>query len=574
MVTIYKLSPEKITTRRVDPWHYQPNFENQILKVEKVGSTSLRNVIDTDRGVAGGATPLGANYLSKGRVRFYRTSEVDNMHLSGSDAVFISDEDDEKLKRSRLEAGDVLLTITGAKFGKSAVVEEEHLPGNISQHSVRFHPLNGVLDPYFLVSYFESKTGQMAIWREAYGATRPAIDFPSIEALVLPHLKFDAQKYIGEKVRQAERLRAWAKELYRIPAFIDALIQEAIPISLTKALTDLSVNDKKEATKKLTNFLSLKIEDLDTKQAFQTFIEKNKMGSVDTEREFFHINTVATDAIEDFLSAQTYRPAITDAFDIITSAKHSNLQAMSLEPIRQGATPKFSSIGKKCIKSKQTRDLFLDETGYETVDPDDEQNKRIVRLRRNDILVTRQGAGTVGRASIFMDDEETYITDSLFLVRIDSNKANPAFIAGFLRSYTGQRLIEKGVYGSTGQLNLSSSALRNLPVPDVDLDFQNFLGEALSTTDTLFKLSTRLTQAAKTLVEALIEGQLTESQLVTAQQALEAGDESLDRALLERMTAEGIDGEGDTLFDDIDQLYDLLEQAKQALDADDTMAEA
>lgn len=575
MVTIYKLSPEKITTRRVDPWHYQPNFENQIIKVEKFGSASLQGMIDTDRGVAGGATPLGANYLSKGRVHFYRTSEVDNMHLSASDAVFISDEDDEKLKRSRLEAGDVLLTITGAKFGKSAVVEEEHLPGNISQHSVRFHPLDGVLEPYFLVSYFESKTGQMAIWREAYGATRPAIDFPSIGALVVPKPVFEVQKYIGDKVRHAGQLRAWAKVLYRVPAFIDALIQENLPISLTKVLTDSLVNDKKEATKELTNFLSLKIEDLVTKQAFQTFIEKNKMGSVDTEREFFHINTVATDTIEDFLSAQTYRPAITEAFDIITSAKHNNsLQAMSLEPIRQGATPKFSSIGKKCIKSKQTRDLFLDEVGYETVDPDDEQNKRIVRLRRNDILVTRQGAGTVGRASIFMDDEETYITDSLFLVRIDSNKANPAFIAGFLRSYTGQRLIEKGVYGSTGQLNLSSGALRNLPVPDVDLDFQNFLGEALSTADKLFKLSTRLTQAAKTLVEALIEGQLTESQLVAAQQALEAGDDSLDRALLERMTAEGIDGEGSPLFDDIDQLYDLLEQAKQALDADDTIVGA
>jgi type I restriction enzyme S subunit len=76
------------------------------------------------------------------------------------------------------------------------------------------------------------------------------------------------------------------------------------------------------------------------------------------------------------------------------------------------------------------------------------------------------------------------------------------------------------------------------------------------------------------LVENLIEGIVSEAELVSAQQALDAGDESLDRALLERMTAEGIDGEGSPLFDDIDQLYELLEQAKQALDADDAMAEA
>ncbi len=80
-------------------------------------------------------------------------------------------------------------------------------------------------------------------------------------------------------------------------------------------------NSNNDAIKELTKFLALNIEDAQMKQNFQDFIEKNKMGSVDIEREFSHINTVSTLAIEDFLSAQTYRPAITDAFDKITSKK-------------------------------------------------------------------------------------------------------------------------------------------------------------------------------------------------------------------------------------------------------------
>ncbi|AZQ32065.1 restriction endonuclease subunit S [Klebsiella pneumoniae] len=566
MTTIFKRTPEQLSERRIDPWHYQPRFEIQINKIkDNLGALPLEAVIDSKRGVASGATPLGANYLEKGRVKFYRTSEVEEMFLQAEEAVFINDEDDEKLKRSRLVDGDVLLTITGAKFGKSAVVSAKHLPANISQHSVRFKPDPKKVDAHFLVAYLNSKTGQVAIWKEAYGATRPAIDFPSVRSLAVPKVLPLAQKYIGDKVRQAEQLRAWAKRLYRIPAFIDAFIQGALPLSLTDSLFSLMKNSNNDAIKELTKFLALNIEDAQMKQNFQDFIEKNKMGSVDIEREFSHINTVSTLAIEDFLSAQTYRPAITDAFDKITSKKFSTLQSISLEPIRQGATPKFSTIGKKCIKSKQTRDLFLDETGYEVVDPNDEQNKRIVRLKRNDILVTRQGAGTVGRASIFLDDEETYITDSLFLVRIDPAKANPAFVAGFLRSYTGQRLIEKGVYGSTGQLNLSSTALRNIPILDVPLEFQNFLGETLCTADTLFKLSTRLTQSAKTLVEALIEGQLTEKQLIQAQQALEDGNNSLDQTIISKLSAEGYAIEGATpLFSDVDELYSLLENAAQA----------
>ncbi|MCV3262738.1 hypothetical protein OGZ01_06130 [Vibrio harveyi] len=113
---------------------------------------------------------------------------------------------------------------------------------------------------------------------------------------------------------------------------------------------------------------------------------------------------------------------------------------------------------------------------------------------------------------------------------------------------------------------------RNIVIPSVENPHE--LGQLLEQAQTAYFLSEKCTKLAKLLVEDLIEGQLNESQLASAQQALETGDDSLDRALLERMTAEGIDGEGDPLFDDIEQLYDLLEQAKQALDADNAMAEA
>ncbi|CTU85553.1 hypothetical protein C4A57_04307 [Escherichia coli] len=74
-----------------------------------------------------------------------------------------------------------------------------------------------------------------------------------------------------------------------------------------------------------------------------------------------------------------------------------------------------------------------------------------------------------------------------------------------------------------------------------------------------------LTDTAKTLVEALIEGQLTEQQLIQAQQALEDGDNSLDQAILSKLSAEGYAIEGATpLFSDVDELYRLLEEAAQA----------
>ncbi|MEF0077391.1 restriction endonuclease subunit S, partial [Klebsiella pneumoniae] len=56
----------------------------------------------------------------------------------------------------------------------------------------------------------------------------------------------------------------------------------------------------------------------------------------------------------------------------------------------------------------------------------------------------------------------------------------------------------------------------------------------------------------------------TEQQLIQAQQALEDGDNSLDQAILSKLSAEGYAIEGTTpLFSDVDELYRLLEDAAQ-----------
>ena len=75
--------------------------------------------------------------------------------------------------------------------------------------------------------------------------------------------------------------------------------------------------------------------------------------------------------------------------------------------------------------------------------------------------------------------------------------------------------------------------------------------------------STRLTLAARLLIEALIEGAISESDLIAAQRALEAGDRSADRALLQTLRR----GEGSAstpLFPDIDALYALLDETDGA----------
>jgi len=198
--------------------------------------------------------------------------------------------------------------------------------------------------------------------------------------------------------------------------------------------------------------------------------------SVDTLRETFHINTIGTDALDDFLTAQTYRKDITKAYEIVKSLNWEYLQDLSASRISQGPTPVYGKVGVACLKSKHTSDLITDIPNDEQDLVDDvwAHEKDAFKVQAGDLVITRKGSGTIGRVSVFFEKVRRNTDDSLFKVTVD--KADPCYVASFLRSFTGERLLEKGVYGSTGQLSLSSMHIRKLPIYTPDLVAQAYIG--------------------------------------------------------------------------------------------------
>jgi len=121
-------------------------------------------------GFANGATPRGANYPGEG-IPFLRIQNVSKNRLELDDVVFIDRETHtELLRRSQLQPGDVLITITG-RIGTSAVVPEDMLVGNINQHIVRMR-LRQPVNPYYLAAFLNSRAGLLQTEREAYGTKR------------------------------------------------------------------------------------------------------------------------------------------------------------------------------------------------------------------------------------------------------------------------------------------------------------------------------------------------------------------------------------------------------------------
>lgn len=154
--------------------------------------------------ISGGATPLGADYPDEG-VKFLRVQNIMPNHIEPADMAYISVEEDANLARSRLKLHDVLLTITGVSYGKSAVVTADYVGSNINQHSVRMALSKGRIRPFFLAAFLNSSAGKAQSDQNVTGGTRPALDYSTIRNFSVPLLSDRVQAAIEADVIAAHR---------------------------------------------------------------------------------------------------------------------------------------------------------------------------------------------------------------------------------------------------------------------------------------------------------------------------------------------------------------------------------
>ena len=161
--------------------------------------------------ISGGATPLGAMYPEEG-IPFLRVQNIMPNDISASDIKFLSPSQNQEILRSQLKKDDVLFTITGVSYGKSAVVTDEFVGANINQHSVKMTVKNIV--PYFLSTFLNCKYGYSQSTRHVVGITRPALDYSAIKSFLIPDLDRNFQKIVASYCHQAEKSREDSKQHY------------------------------------------------------------------------------------------------------------------------------------------------------------------------------------------------------------------------------------------------------------------------------------------------------------------------------------------------------------------------
>ncbi|EHZ0415605.1 TPA: restriction endonuclease subunit S [Campylobacter coli] len=468
-VSVLKLSEAQKDneSKRIDSEYFKKEYlENEAIIKIKDNYAFLENFIVK---MTGGATPLGADYPDKG-IPFLRVQNIMQNYFNVEDIVYISQQDDEYLKRSRLKFNDVLLTITGISYGKSAVVERDLVGANINQHSVKIEVKN--INPYFLSTFLNSKFGKLQSDKKITGVTRPALDYQSIKKFLIPIFPMEFQLEIQNLVKDSHKALEESKELYKKAEETLYLELGLDPKNPLQSLLDSKTNIP-------TNSPNISIHTL--KESFL------KTGRLDSEyyQKKYEIN-------EKIIMNKKY--TVLDNLVSITK---------SIEPgsnLYKNKGIPFIRVTNLTQYGLSEGDVFLDEKDFFP------QYLQILYPKKDTILFSKDGS--VGIAYCVKEDKEVITSGAILHLNIkDKENILPEYLTLFLNSIFVKLQAQRDCGGSIIS-HWRIEDIKKVLVAILDIKIQEKIAKYIQESFNLRKKSKQLLDNAKNKVEEQIQGKI------------------------------------------------------------------
>lgn len=146
-----------------------------------------------------------AKYYSPSGDKFIRIQNVKGGYLSEVDMAFVEAPDTAEAKRTLVQPGDVLLSIT-ADLGRTAVVPSELGVAYINQHLAILRAPG--LEPRFLADFLESPAGRREVLGKDRGATKAGLNFDDVRSVSIPVPPRDVQRQYALRIDALDRQRA------------------------------------------------------------------------------------------------------------------------------------------------------------------------------------------------------------------------------------------------------------------------------------------------------------------------------------------------------------------------------
>lgn len=127
-----------------------------------------------------------AAYYAESGATFIRSQNINKDWLDLSDIAFVSPPANAEGARTRVQQGDLLLTITGANVGKCAWVSTALDEAYVSQHVALIRLVETALGKYLHLFLTCKGGGRGQLDEEAYGAGKPGLNLQQVLAVTIP----------------------------------------------------------------------------------------------------------------------------------------------------------------------------------------------------------------------------------------------------------------------------------------------------------------------------------------------------------------------------------------------------
>lgn len=174
--------------------------------------------------------------------------------------------------------------------------------------------------------------------------------------------------------------------------------------------------------------------------------------------------------------------------------------------ITQGPNPTFSETGTiPCLKTRNVYDDHIKFEGCNYVTELEFKKYKNFKLLKDDILITIQGEGSIGKVNIYNSDQLAFFNRPIGLLRIKRNDIDPYFISIYLRSKYGKDVLERGISGTSGQKVLTTSYLKSIPFIIPSPEIQKYIGNKIRKAEKLRLKSKDLLTTAENILKGLLK---------------------------------------------------------------------
>ena len=174
---------------------FEPFDGKQPLEMQFVPLQDLCKVITK------GTTPttLGKTFTNFG-INFIKAESIsDNHSIDSRKFAYIDEETNTMLKRSIIEANDIIFTIAGT-LGRFALVDDSVLPANTNQAVAIIRPDTNKVTPHYLYSFFIGNWHNDYYSKRVQQAVQANLSLTTIKSLPIPVMNTDEMSKYNEMV--------------------------------------------------------------------------------------------------------------------------------------------------------------------------------------------------------------------------------------------------------------------------------------------------------------------------------------------------------------------------------------